>query len=99
MSTQGARETESGVASYYDTQGVLAEVVGEPVHADLDEDLRTAILSGRRHRETKSITIRMDPYQIQAVRRIATLKSIPYQTLIRHWVAMHVKEELHDAAA
>jgi predicted DNA binding CopG/RHH family protein len=69
------------------------------VHVDLDEDLRTVILSGRRHRETKAVTIRMDPYQVQALRRIATVKSIPYQTLIRHWVAMHIKEELGDAAA
>jgi hypothetical protein len=91
--------TEREVAAYYDAKGVLDDLVGEPVRVDLDEDLRTAILSGRRHRETKSITIRMDPYQVQALRRIATVKSIPYQTLIRHWVAMHIKEELGDAAA
>jgi len=36
----------------------------------------------------------MDPIQIQAVRKIATMKSIPSQTLIRNWIAQEIKKEL-----
>jgi len=32
--------------------------------------------------------------QFQAVRKIATMKSIPYQTLIRHLIAQQIKKEL-----
>ena len=99
MKTQGVCESERELASYYDTTDVLDELVGDPVEVDLDEDLRTAILSGRRHLETRAVTIQMDPYEIQALRRIATLKSIPYQALVRHWIAGHIRDELRDAPA
>ncbi len=32
---------------------------------------------------------------IQALRKIATMKSIPYQTLIRQWLAEGIRKELH----
>jgi len=60
----------------------------EPQH------LRRAILSGKRRRNLKNISIKMDPLQIQAIKKVATMKSIPYQTLIRHWLSDNLRKEL-----
>jgi len=43
----------------------------------------------------KNISIKMDPLQVQAIKKVATMKSIPYQTLIRHWLSENLKKELH----
>ena len=36
----------------------------------------------------------IDPAQIQAVKKIAVMKSVPYQTLIRHWLSECIRKEL-----
>ena len=82
-------------AEYYDKHGVLKEIIDEPVEMSLDTELRRAILSGKRRRNLKNISIKMDPLQIQAIKKVATMKSIPYQTLIRHWLSENLKKELH----
>lgn len=82
-------------AKYYDKHGVLREIVDEPVEMSLDTELRRAILSDKRRRNLKNISIKMDPLQIQAIKKVATMKSIPYQTLIRHWLSENLKKELH----
>ena len=86
-------ETEE--AKYYDEQGVLKEIIDEPVAMSLDTELRRAIVSGKRRRSLKNISIKMDPLQIQAIKKVATMKSIPYQTLIRHWLSENLRKELH----
>ncbi len=60
----------------------------------LTEDLRERILSGGRPRRLQNISIKLDPVQIQAVRKIAVMKSTPYQTLIRQWLAERLRQEL-----
>jgi hypothetical protein len=35
------------------------------------------------------------PLQIQAIKKVATTKSNPYQTLIRHWLSENLKKGLH----
>jgi len=72
-------------AAFYDRHGVLGEVIEQPVPFALDEELRAQILSGKRGRRLQNLSIKLDPAQIQALRRIATMKAIPYQTLIRQW--------------
>ena len=42
----------------------------------------------------KDVTLKMDPLQIVTIRKLATTKSIPYQTLIRHWLADKTRKEL-----
>jgi len=42
-----------------------------------------SILLGKRKRKLKNISIKVDPLQIQAIKKVATMKSIPYQILIR----------------
>ena len=82
-------------AKYYDEHGVLEEIIEGPVEMSLETELRKAILSGKRRRNLKNISIKMDPLQIQAIKKVATMKSIPYQTLIRHWLSENLKRELH----
>ena len=86
---------ETAEAKYYDEHGVLKEIIDEPIEMGLDTELRSAILSGKRKRNLKNISIKMDPLQIQAIKKVATMKSIPYQTLIRHWLSENLRKELH----
>jgi predicted DNA binding CopG/RHH family protein len=60
----------------------------------LDDRLRRDIVLKKRKRRLQNVTIKMDPLQIHAIRKLATMKSIPYQTLIRHWLSQEIKNEL-----
>jgi len=88
------RHDTRDTAEYYDRRGVLGEIVETPVEFALDEELREQILRGKRRRRLKNISIKLDEAQIIALRKIATLKSIPYQTLIREWLAAGIRKEL-----
>jgi predicted DNA binding CopG/RHH family protein len=79
---------------YYDQADILNELLDEPVHFSLDDQLQKEILSGKRARRLKNLTIKMDPLQIQMIRKMAVTKSIPYQTLIRLWLSEKIKGEL-----
>lgn len=93
MKTRTAKIAESP-AVYYDRHGVLGEILDRPVEIALDEELRRQILDGQRSRRLQNISIKLDPVQIQALRKIATMKAIPYQTLIRQWLAEGIRKEL-----
>ena len=93
MAPPGKRVKERP-ARYYDRRGVLGELVGRPVEFALDEELRGHILEGSRGRRLRNVSIKLDPVQIQAVRKIATMRSVPYQTLIRQWLAEAIRKEL-----
>jgi hypothetical protein len=82
-------------AEYYERHGVLGELEDGTVEFALDEELRRQILTGLRTRRLQNVSIKLDPAQIQALRKIATMKSIPYQTLIRQWLAEGIRKELH----
>ncbi len=43
----------------------------------------------------QNISIKLDPAQIQAMRKITTMKSVPYQTLVRQWPAEGIRKELN----
>ena len=60
----------------------------------LDAELKAQILDGKRTRRLENVSIKLDRAQIQAVRKIATMKSIPYQTLIHHWLGEAIRHEL-----
>ena len=79
---------------YYDDRKILDEVTDEPVDMVLDNNLREEILSGKRRRKLKNITIKIDPLQVKAIKKLSTMKSIPYQTLIRNWLAEGIKSEM-----
>ena len=90
VSSKNLREAE-----YYDKHDILKEIVEEPIEMSLETELREDILSGKRKRKLKNISVKIDPLQIRAIKKIATMKAIPYQTLIRHWLSQHIKKELH----
>jgi len=79
---------------YYDARNILDEISGESVDMVLDNRLRDEILSGKRRRKLKNITIKLDPLQVRAIKKLSTMKSIPYQTLIRNWLAEGIKSEM-----
>ena len=87
------------LATYYDRRGILGEIIERPVAFSLDEELRAQILGGKRTRRLANLSIKLDPVQIQALRKIATMKSIPYQTLIRQWLAEGIRRELRLPAS
>ncbi len=81
-------------ADYYDQANILDELLEKPVEFSLEEQLHHDILSKKRKRKLHNLTIKIDPLQVQAIRKLATTKSIPYQTLIRYWLSEEIKKEL-----
>lgn len=79
---------------YYEGRDILKEVTDDPADLVLDKELRQEILLGKRKRKLKNVTIKVDPLQIMAIKKLSTMKSIPYQTLVRHWLAEGIKHEL-----
>jgi predicted DNA binding CopG/RHH family protein len=79
---------------YYDERNILDEITDEAVDLILDEHLRDDILAGKRKRKLKNVTIKIDPLQVKAIKKLSTMKSIPYQTLIRSWLAEGIKSEM-----
>ncbi|MBI2526667.1 MAG: hypothetical protein HYV93_11845 [Candidatus Rokubacteria bacterium] len=77
---------------------MLGELVDRPVEFALDEELRGQIREGSRGRRLRNVSIKLDPVQIQALRKIATMRSVPYQTLIRQWLAEAIRRELRIGA-
>jgi len=86
-------------ASYYDRHGVLGELADDDVTLSLDEELQAAVPAGERRHNLQSVTRKLDPMQVQAIKKLATMKSMPYQTVIRTWLAEELKKELHLAMA
>src|SRR5712691_5889966 len=82
-------------ALYYDRQGVLDEILEDaPIQISLAADLRKAILTGKRHRRLENISLKLDPLYVIAIKKIATQQAVPYQTLLRSWLAAKIKEHL-----
>jgi len=81
-------------AEHYDQENILDEIIEESVTLTLDEGLLQNIVSGKRKRKLKNISIKMDPLHVQAIKKLATMKSIPYQTLVRYWLAEDIRKEL-----
>lgn len=88
-----AKRRESA-AAYYDRRGVLGEIDDRPVEFALDEELRRRIKSGAAARRLENVSIKLDPAHVVALRKIAVKKAIPYQTLIRQWLAAGIRREL-----
>ena len=88
------KRSEKGLDEFYEEADILDEIVEDPVGFTLDEDLLRDILSKHRKRKLENVTIKIDPIQLRAIRKVATTKSIPYQTLVRHWLSEQLKREL-----
>ena len=79
---------------YYDERNILSEISDESADLSLKDGLRQDILSGKRKRKLKNVTLKLDLLQVMAIKKLSVMKSIPYQTLIRHWLAEGIKQEL-----
>jgi len=84
-------------AEYYDKRGILSEIVEGEVTLSLEDALKQDILSGKRKRKLRNITIKLDPLYLLSIKKVATKKGIPYQTLVRQWVAENIRKELKIA--
>ncbi|MGE5301641.1 MAG: CopG family antitoxin [Acidobacteriota bacterium] len=82
---------------YYDKHGVFGEIIEEGVIISLDEALREDIVAGKRRRKLQNVTIKIDPLYLTSIKKVATKKGIPYQTLVRQWVAEKIRKELKIA--
>jgi predicted DNA binding CopG/RHH family protein len=91
----GKKHHKKDWPEYYDEKDILDELVAGSVDFSLDEVLLKEILSKARKRKLQNVTIKIDPLHLRAIRKLATVKSIPYQTLVRHWLSEQIKKELH----
>jgi len=82
---------------YYDKKGVLGEIIEEDIAMSLDEALAEDIVTGKRRRKLQNVTIKIDPLYLISIKKVATKKGIPYQTLVRQWVAEKIRKELKIA--
>jgi len=82
---------------YYDTHGILGDIVDEDIDLSLDDALRKDIITGKRKRKLRNVSIKIDPLYLQSIKKIATMKGFPYQTLIRQWLIKEIKKELKIA--
>ena len=78
---------------YYDTHGILKNIVDEDIDLGLDDALREDIITGKRRRKLKNVSIKIDPLYLQSIKKIATMKGMPYQTLLRQWLAERIRKE------
>lgn len=93
----GKKKRKPTNAEYYDAHGVLGEIVEDAAVLSLEESLKEDILSGKRRRNLRNITIKIDPLYLVSIKKVATMKGIPYQTLVRQWLAENIKKELKIA--
>ena len=87
---------QEDLPKYYDRRGVLQEIEERPIEFALDEELRRAIPKGEWARRLQNLSIKLDldAAQIHALRKIAAMKAIPCQTLIRQWLAERIRKGL-----
>lgn len=62
----------------------------EPVEIKVSPKLENEILDKRELK--KPVTLRLEPSQIEAVKKIAYKQGLPYQTLIRMWVVKEIQK-------
>ncbi|WP_027356871.1 CopG family antitoxin [Desulfofundulus thermocisternus] len=89
-------KSEKEEAEFWDTHNSLDYIESdEPVEMELDPELAAKI---RERARTKQVTLRLRVSQIEAVKEIARRKDIPYQTLIRSWIAEAIRREQGSGA-
>jgi predicted DNA binding CopG/RHH family protein len=83
--------TEEEEAEFRDTHSVADHRDQfEREEVELDPEL-AARIAGRS--KTRRVTLRLRASRIEAAREIAKKKDIPYQTLMRSWIAQGIERE------
>lgn len=89
--------TEEEAARFFDSYS-LAEAMErglfEPETVELAPELAARIKERSR---TKRVTLRLRVSQIEDTKEIARKKNIPYQTLIKSWIAEAIRREQKKA--
>ncbi|MGB9793068.1 MAG: CopG family antitoxin [Thermacetogeniaceae bacterium] len=86
--------SEQEMAEFWDTHSVADYWDQfERDDVDLDPDLSRQIAE---RSKTKRVTLRLKVSQIEAAKEIAKRKDIPYQTLMRSWIAEGIKREQEE---
>jgi ribosomal protein S3AE len=96
MKVKAAKKRMTDV-EYYDKRGILGEIIEGDIAVSLDDALRRDIVTGKRRRTLQNVTIKIDPLYLISIKKVATKKGIPYQTLVRQWVAEKIRKELKIA--
>ncbi|TEB06169.1 hypothetical protein Psch_03213 [Pelotomaculum schinkii] len=86
-------KTEEEEARFWDNHD-SAEFLDdfEPLDIEVAQELEEEIL--KRRELKKPVTLRLEPNQIDAVKKIAGKKGLPYQTLIRMWITEKIETEI-----
>ena len=90
--------SDKEAADYFQTHSVAEtwDQLPEARSAKASRDLEKAIRE--RHSAAKSpISIRLEPEQIAAAKKIAAAKSVAYQTQLRMWIAEGIRREVKRA--
>ena len=83
--------SEKEEAEFWDTHNSLDYIESdEQVEIELAPELAAKI---RERSRTKRVTLRLRVSQIEAAKEIARKKDIPYQTLMRSWIAEGIRRE------
>jgi hypothetical protein len=64
---------------YYEGSNILDKISDEPADITLKQDLRQEILLSKRRSKLKNVTIKVDPLQIVAIKKLSDMTSIPTQ--------------------
>ncbi len=89
-------KSEREEAEFWDTHNSLDYIEDdEQVDIEFAPELVEQI---RERAKTKRVTLRLRVSQIEAAKEIARRKDIPYQTLIRSWIAEAIRREQGEKA-
>lgn len=84
-------KNEKEEAVFWDTHNSLDYLESdEPVELELAPELIATI---KERSKTKRVTLRLRLSQIEDAKKIAKKKDIPYQTLMRSWIAQAIEKE------
>lgn len=87
-------KNEQEMAEFWDTHSVADYWDQlEPEEVELAPELAA---KAAERQKTKRITLRLRVSQIEAAKEIARKKDIPYQTLMRSWIAQGIERELAE---
>ena len=90
--------SDEEAANYFDSHSI-AEVwdrLPASKAAKLSPSLEKSVRA--RHAQTKSpISLRLEPEQIAAAKKVAAAKSVAYQTQLRMWIAEGIRREARRA--
>ena len=82
---------------YYDTHRMLGDLLDKNIDLSLEDALRESILTGKRKRNLRNISIKIDPLYIQSIKRLQRSRVYPILTLVRLWLTEKIKNELQIA--